>query len=115
MAYEVLHEMDDETTIVTKDDNDSNDIVFGVGLPWQVRLYLARHVSDILNAMETGGSVEMPVHTMVMSFLKQKGQKFETTDSANLSEVGHAYGDKYNCDMYDIMRLAWKPPIMVKQ
>jgi hypothetical protein len=112
--YEVQHEMDDETTICTCDADESNDITFGVGIPWQVRLFLARHVTDILNAMETGERVQLPVHTMVMSFLKQKGPVMETVDAANLTEVGAAYADKY-VDRYDLMKLGWKPPIMVNK
>jgi len=113
--YEIQHEMDDETTIVTCDDDENNDITFGVGIPWQVRLFLARHVAEILNAMETGGRVEMPVHTMVMSFLKQKGPKIETVDTANLEEICHTYGSKYNAGNYDNITLGWKPPVMVNK
>lgn len=109
MTYQVLHENDDETTIVSKDDNDSNDIVFGVGLPWQVRVYLARIVADILNAMETGEQVQLPVHMLEMTYFN-KGQE---VDKASVVEIGHTYGSKYDSGNYDVMTVGWKPPKMV--
>lgn len=107
--YVVQHEMDDETTIVTCDDDENNDITFGVGIPWQVRLHLARHLSEILNAMETGERVKLPLHMMRLAYFN----KDELVDTVALEKMALYYGK--HVDKYDVIAAEWKPPIMVKK